>query len=24
MNIAVDWVALLRSPDVPDSADGGS
>jgi len=24
MNIAVDWVAVLRSPEVPDSADGGS
>jgi hypothetical protein len=23
-NIAVEWVALLRSPEVPDSADGGS
>jgi len=22
-NIAVEWVALLRSPEVPDSADGG-
>jgi hypothetical protein len=24
MNIAVDWVTLLSSPEVPDSADGGS